>query len=78
METTLRIHFVRRSFAVSDPATKEALHDVPLFPEFVALNNWNIRCLARAQFCDACMGLCFKKHELATQMLEAIEWSRPS
>ena len=36
--TMLRIHFMQQWFTLSDPAMEEALHDVPLFREFSALN----------------------------------------
>jgi IS5 family transposase len=36
--TMLRIHFMQQWFTLSDPAMEEALHDVPLFREFAALN----------------------------------------
>ena len=36
----LRIHFMQQWFTLSDPAMKEALHDVPLFREFADL-NWH-------------------------------------
>ena len=35
--TMLGIDFMRQSFTLSDPAMKEALHDVPLFREFAGL-----------------------------------------
>ena len=40
VETMLRIHFMQQWFTLSDPAMEEALHDVPLFREFAAL-NWD-------------------------------------
>ena len=43
VETMLRIHFMQQWFTLSDPAMEEALHDVPLFREFAALDNWNTR-----------------------------------
>ena len=43
VETMLRIHFMQQWFTLSDPAMEEALHDVPLFREFAALDNWNMR-----------------------------------
>ena len=38
VSTMLRIHFMQQWFTLSDPAMEEALHDVPLFREFAALN----------------------------------------
>src|SRR5665647_1933294 len=35
--TMLRIHFMQQWFGLSDPATEEALHDVPLYREFAGL-----------------------------------------
>lgn len=42
VETMLRIHFMQQWFTLSDPAMEEALHDVPLFREFVGL-GWDSR-----------------------------------
>jgi IS5 family transposase len=36
----LRIHFMQQWFNLSDPAMEEALHDMPLFREFVGL-SWD-------------------------------------
>lgn len=36
--TMLRIHFLQQWFGLSDPAMEEALHDVPLYCEFVHLD----------------------------------------
>lgn len=36
--TMLRIHFMQQWFGLSDPAMKEALHDVPLYREFAELD----------------------------------------
>jgi len=38
VETMLRIHFLQQWFNLSDPAAEEALHDVPVFRDFVALD----------------------------------------
>jgi transposase, IS5 family len=38
IQTMLRIHFMQQWFTLSDPAMEEALHDVPLFREFAALD----------------------------------------
>lgn len=68
--TMLRIHFMQQWFTLSDPAMEEALHDVPLFREFAALDNWNMH------LPDESTILRFRhlleKHELAAQMLEAV------
>jgi transposase, IS5 family len=42
VETMLRIHFMQQWFTLSDPAMEEALHDLPLFRDFAAL-NWDTR-----------------------------------
>jgi IS5 family transposase len=36
--TMLRIHFMQQWFGLTDPAMEEALHDVPLYYEFVHLD----------------------------------------
>lgn len=70
LETMLRIHFMQQWFSLSDPAMEEALHDVPLFREFAALDNWNMR------LPDESTILRFRhlleKHELALQMLAVV------
>ncbi|WP_158940758.1 IS5 family transposase [Burkholderia sp. S171] len=70
VETMLRIHFMQQWFTLSDPAMEEALHDVPLFREFAALDNWNMR------LPDESTILRFRhlleKHELAVQMLAVV------
>jgi transposase, IS5 family len=70
VETMLRIHFMQQWFTLSDPAMEEALHDVPLFREFAALENWNMR------LPDESTILRFRhlleKHELAAQMLDVV------
>ena len=40
VEMLLRIHFMQQWFNLSDPAMEEALHDMPLFREFVGL-SWD-------------------------------------
>jgi IS5 family transposase len=37
----LRIHFLQQWFGLSDPAMEEALHEVPLYREFVGLDSWS-------------------------------------
>jgi len=38
-ETMLRIHYLQQWFCLSDPAMEEALHDTPLFREFVKIDQ---------------------------------------
>jgi transposase, IS5 family len=38
IETMLRIHFLQQWFGHSDPAMEEALHDIPLYRDFVRLD----------------------------------------
>jgi transposase, IS5 family len=70
VETMLRIHFMQQWFTLSDPAMEEALHDMPLFREFAALDNWNMR------LPDESTILRFRhlleKHELATELLTTV------
>src|SRR5574344_1544889 len=40
VEMLLRIHFMQQWFTLSDPAMEEALHDMPLFRDFVGL-SWD-------------------------------------
>lgn len=37
IETMLRIHYLQQWFSLSDPAMEEALHDIPLYREFIGL-----------------------------------------
>ncbi len=37
-EVMLRIHLLQRFFGHSDPATEEALHDIPLYQQFAHLD----------------------------------------
>ena len=39
IETMLRIHYLQRGFALSDPAIEESLHDMPVFREFAKLGD---------------------------------------
>ncbi len=39
IETMLRLHFMQQWLGLSDPAMEEALHDLPLYREFVGLDN---------------------------------------
>ena len=55
VETMLRLHFMQQWFGLSDPATEEVLHDVPLYREFAGLDNWTTGrpgCPTRARSCD--------------------------
>ncbi len=38
IETMLRVHYLQQWFALSDPATEEALHDMAVFREFAGLD----------------------------------------
>ena len=70
VETMLRLHFMQQWFGLSDPAMEEALHDVPLYREFAALDNWTTR------LPDESTILRFRhlleKHKLAAQILALI------
>ena len=39
VEAMLRLHVMQQWFGLGDPATKEALHDMPLYREFAGLDN---------------------------------------
>ncbi len=69
IEKMLRIHFMQQWFTLSDPAMEEALHDVPLFREFVGL-GWDTR------LPDESTILRFRhlleKHQLAEQILATV------
>ena len=41
--TMLRIHFMQQWFGYSDPATEEALHDVPLLCQFAGSDAFDVR-----------------------------------
>jgi transposase, IS5 family len=41
LETMLRIHFLQQWFSLSDPAMEEAFFDVPLYREFVQLDEFS-------------------------------------
>lgn len=66
----LRIPFLQQWFGLSDPAMEEALHDVPLYREFAALDNWAVR------LPDESTILRFRhlleKHRLAAQILARV------
>ena len=67
LDTMLRIHFLQQWFGLSDPAMEEALHDVPLYREFIGLDG------ATARLPDETTILRFRhlleRHDLAGQML---------
>lgn len=69
IETMLRVHFMQQWFTLSDPAMEEALHDMPLFREFVGL-TWDSR------IPDESTILRFRhlleKHKLTEQILAAV------
>lgn len=69
-ETMLRVHFMQQWFALSDPAMEEALHDMPLFRQFVGLEGWGER------LPDESTILRFRhvleKHRLGEQMLRTV------
>ena len=66
----LRIHFMQQWFGLSDPATKEALHDVPLYREFAGLDNWTTRLPDESTILR--IRHLLEKHALAAQMLVLI------
>lgn len=70
LQTMLRIHFMQQWFGLSDPAMEEALHDVPLFREFAALDAGATR------LPDESTILRFRhlleEHQLAQQFLQTI------
>jgi len=70
IETMLRIHYLQQWFALSDPAMEEALHDMPVFREFVRLGE------GVSRLPDETTILRFRhlleKHDLATDMLRVV------
>ncbi|MDN7179164.1 IS5 family transposase [Caballeronia sp. SEWSISQ10-4 2] len=70
VETMLRIHFMQQWFTLSDPAMGEAFHDVPLFRDFAALDNWNMRLPDESTILR--FSHLLEKHELAAQMLATV------
>ena len=69
VEMLLRIHFMQQWFNLSDPAMEEALHDMPLFREFVGL-SWG------SATPDESTILRFRhlleRHKLAEQILKTV------
>lgn len=67
VDTILRIHFLQQRFGLSDPAMEEALHDVPLYCDFIGLDG------TMARLPDETTILRFRhlleRHELAGQVL---------
>jgi transposase, IS5 family len=70
VETMLRLHFMQQWFGLSDPATEEALHDVPLYREFAGLDNWTTRLLDESTILR--FRNLLEKHKLVAQMLASI------
>lgn len=72
VEMLLRIHFMQQWFTLSDPAMEEALHDMPLFRDFVGL-SWD------SATPDESTILRFRNllevHKLAEQILKTAEFS---
>ena len=70
IETMLRIHYLQQWFGLSDPAMEEALHDVPLYREFIKLDG------ATARLPDETTILRFRhlleRHDLAVDMLRVV------
>jgi len=69
-ETMLRIHFMQQWFALSDPAMKEALHDMPVFREFAGLEGWDERLPDESTILRFRHAL--EKHKLADQILQTV------
>ena len=69
VQMLLRIHFMQQWFNLSDPAMEEALHDMPLFREFVGL-SWG------SATPDESTILRFRhlleRHKLAEQILKTV------
>lgn len=70
VQTMLRIYFMQQWFGLSDPAMKEALHDVPLYRQFAGLDHWH------THLPDESTILRFRhlleQHKLAQQMFEQV------
>lgn len=66
----LRIHFLQQWFNLSDPAMEEAMHDVPLYREFVGLD------MGQSKVPDESTILLFRhlleRHQLADLMLATV------
>lgn len=66
----LRVHFLQQWFGLSDPAMEEALHDVPLYREFIGID------VGRQRLPDESTILRFRHlleaHDLASGMLGLI------
>jgi transposase, IS5 family len=43
LEVMLRVHFMQQWFGLSDPAMEEALHDVPVYREFITLDSGEVQ-----------------------------------
>jgi IS5 family transposase len=70
VDTMLRIHFMQRWFAPSDPTMEELLHDVPLFREFADLGGSSDRLPNEETSLRFCHLL--EKHKLAEQILAIV------
>ena len=70
IEVMLRVHFLQQWFSLSDPAMEEALHDTPLYREFIGLDG------AMDRLPDESTILRFRhlleKHDLGAAMLRIV------
>ena len=70
VEVMLRVHYLQQWFGLSDPAMKEALHDVPLYREFAGLDD------GASRLPDESTILRFRhlleQHDLASDMLRLV------
>ena len=68
--TMLRVHFMQQWFGLSDPAMEEALHDTPIYRQFITLPGGNV------SIPDETTILRFRhlleKHKLAPQILATV------
>jgi IS5 family transposase len=69
VKTTLRIYFMQQLFKLSNPAMRDAPHDVTLFKEFEEL-NYGSRTLSERTILR--FRHLLEKYELAEQILLAI------
>ncbi len=42
LATMLRVHFMQQWFGLSDPAMEEALHDTPIYRQFITLADGSV------------------------------------
>ena len=66
-----RIHFMQQWFMLSDPAMKEALHDVLLFRKFAGLGGWSDRLPGNSTILR--FRHLLEKHKLAEQILAIVD-----